>query len=183
GLDVDFRARTEGDLSDDDLPIATGDESPPVIKRRGEVGLAIRDLAHTIPSAENAGQAIDPAGFGDYEQAKRTIDKQLGVSLDDDLIAQLTGNVSGTGALHGGLGVRADLKDPQAFERTLAKVADVLPSFAKGAGFGTVGLSKPEGSKKCYALAQKGGGTVIFGVVDGKLVVANDAKRAGAVAA
>jgi hypothetical protein len=183
GLDVDFRARTEGDLSDDDLPIATGDESPPVIKRRGEVGLGIRDLAHIIHFAENAGQAIDPAGFGDYEQAKRTIDKQLGVSLDDDLIAQLTGNVSATIALDGGFGVRADLKDPQAFEKTLAKVADVLPSFAEGAGFGTVGLSKPKGSQKFYALAQKGGGTVIFGVVDGKLVVANDAKRAGAVAA
>ena len=113
-IDIDFRARTEGDLSDDDLPIATGDEAPPVIKRPGEIGLGIRDLAHIVHFAENAGQAIDPSGFGDYERAKKTIDKQLGVSLDDDLIAQLTGNVSATVALDGGFGVRADLKDPQA---------------------------------------------------------------------
>ena len=182
-LDVDFRARTEGDLSDDDLPIAPGDEAPPVIKRPGEIGLGIRDLAHIVHFAENAGQAIDPSGFGDYERAKKTIDKQLGVSLDDDLIAQLTGNVSATVALDGGFGVRAELTDPKAFEKTLAKVADVLPSFAEGAGFGKVTLSKPRPGRKFYALSKPGGGAVIFGVVDGKLVVANDAKRAAAVAA
>ena len=182
-IDIDFRARTDGDLSDDDLPIASGDQSPPVIKRRGEVGLGIRDLAHIVHFAENAGQAIDPSGFGNYEQAKKTIDKQLGVSLDDDLIAQLTGNVSATVALDGGFGVRAELKDPKAFEKTLAKVADVLPSFAEGAGFGTVGLSKPKAGRHFYALAKKDGSAVIFGVVNGVLVVANDPKRAAAVAA
>jgi Protein of unknown function (DUF3352) len=181
-VDIDFRARTEGDLSDEDLPIASGDEAPPVIERRGEIGLGIRDLAHIVDFAENAGQAIDPSGFGDYEQAKKTIDKQLGVNLDDDLIAQLTGNVSATVAPDGGFGVRADLKDPRAFERTLAKVADVLPSFAEGAGFGTVGLSKPKAGEKFYALAQPDGDAVIFGVVGDVLVVANDAKRAAALA-
>jgi hypothetical protein len=182
-IDIDFRARTEGDLSEEDLPIASGDQAPPVIKRRGEVGLGIRDLAHIVHFAENAGQSIDPSGFGDYERAKKTIDKQLGVSLDNDLIAQLTGDVSATVALDGGFGVRAKLKDPQAFEKTLAKVADVLPSFAEGAGFGTVGLSKPKAGQKFYALAQPDGDAVIFGVVNGVLVVANDAKRAAAVAA
>jgi hypothetical protein len=182
-LDVDFRARTEGDLSDDDLPIAPGDEAPPVIKRPGEIGLGIRDLAHIVHFAENAGQSIDPSGFGDYERAKKTIDKQLGVSLDDDLIAQLSGNVSATVALDGGFGVRAELKDPQQFEKTLAKVADVLPSFAEGAGFGRVKLSKPKGGRRFYALTRAGGGSVTFGVVNGKLVVANDARRAAALAA
>ena len=181
-LDIDFRARTEGDLSDADLPIAPGDEAPPVIKRAGEIGVGIRDLAHIVHFAENAGQSIDPSGFGDYERAKKTIDKQLGVSLDDDLIAQLTGNVSATLALDGGFGVRAELKDPQKFAKTLAKVADVLPSFAEGAGFGTVGLSKPKAGQKFYALAQPDGDAVIFGVTDGVLVVADDAKRAAAVA-
>jgi hypothetical protein len=78
--------------------------------------------------------------------------------------------------------VRAGLKDPQAFEKTLAKVADVLPSFAEGAGFGTVGLSKPKAGERFYALAQPDGDAVVFGVVDDVLVVANDAKRAAALA-
>jgi Protein of unknown function (DUF3352) len=181
-VDVDFRLSTEGDLSDEDLPIAPGDEPPPVIERDGEVGLGVRDLAHIVGFAENAGQAIDPAGFGDYEQAKRTIDRQLGVSLDDDLVGQMTGNVSASVAIDGGFGVRAELEDPQEFRRTLAKVADVLPSFAEGAGFGTVALSKPRAGEDFYALAQPDGDSVVFGVVDEVLVVASDARRAGTLA-
>jgi uncharacterized protein DUF3352 len=181
-IDIDFRLRTEGDLSDEDLPIAPGSEAPPVIKRPGEVGLGIRDLAHIVTFAENAAQAIDPAGFGDYAQAKKTIDKQLGVSLDEDLIGQLTGNVSASVSIDGKFGVRAELKDPQAFERTLAKVADVLPSFVEGAGLGTVGLSKPKGGGDFYALAQADGDSVVFGVVDDVLVVANDPARASRLA-
>ncbi|HMJ95879.1 MAG TPA: DUF3352 domain-containing protein [Thermoleophilaceae bacterium] len=181
-IDVDFRVRTDGGLSDADLPIAPGDEAPGVIKQDGEVGLGIRDLAHIVKFGENAGQAVDPAGFGDYAKAKATIDKQLGVSLDDDLIGQLTGNVSSSISIDGKFGVRAQLKDPRAFERTLAKVADVLPSFAEGAGFGTVGLSKPKGSQKFYALAQPDGDGVVFGVVGDVLVVANDPARAAQLA-
>jgi hypothetical protein len=181
-IDVDFRLRTEGDLSDADLPIAPGDEAPDVIKQEGEVGLGIRDLAHIVKFAESAGQAVDPAGYGDYAKAKATIDRQLGVSLDDDLVGQLTGNLASSISIDGKFGVRAELEDPQAFERTLAKVADVLPSFAEGAGFGTVGLSKPKGSEDFYALAQPDGDAVVFGVVDGELVVANDPNRAGQLA-
>jgi Protein of unknown function (DUF3352) len=181
-VDVDFRLRTEGDLSEEDLPIASGDDAPPVIKREGEVGLGIRDLAHIVRFAENAGQAIDPAGFGDYEQAKKTIDSQLDVSLDDDLVGQMTGNVAASVAIDGGFGVRAELKDPAAFRRTLVKVADVLPSFAEGAGFGTVVLSKPGAGEDFYELAQPDGDSVIFGVVGDVLVVASDARRAGELA-
>jgi hypothetical protein len=182
GIDIEFRVRTEGDLSDADLPIAPGDESPDVIKRSGEIGLGIRDLAHIVRFAENAAQAVDPAGFGDYEQAKKTIDKQLGVSLDTDLIGQLTGDVSSTVSIDGKFGVRAQLKDPEAFKRTLAKVADVLPSFAEGAGLGTVGLSKPKGSRGFYALAQPDGDAVVFGVIEDVLVVANDPAQASKLA-
>ena len=179
-IDVDFRLRTEGDLTDADLPIAPGDEAPDVIKREGEVGLGIRDLAHIVKFAENAGQAVDPAGFGDYAKAKKTIDKQLGVSLDDDLIGQLTGDVSASISIDGKFGVRAELKDPQAFKRTLAKVADVLPSFAEGAGFGTVRLSKPKGSAGLLQHSRNPTAIVIvFGVVDDVLVVANDASARG----
>jgi hypothetical protein len=181
-VDVDFRVSTEGDLAEEDLPIAPGDDAPPVIEREAEVGLGIRDLAHIVGFGENAAQAIDPAGFGDYAQAKKTIDRQLGVSLDDDLVAQLTGDMAASISIDGEFGVRSELKDPQAFERTLAKVADVLPSFAEGAGFGTVGLSKPRAGEDFYALAQADGDSVVFGVVDEVLVVANSPARASQLA-
>ena len=43
-----------------------------------------------IKFAEAAGQSIDPSGFGDYEQAKQTLDSRLEIDIDDDLIGQLT---------------------------------------------------------------------------------------------
>jgi Protein of unknown function (DUF3352) len=178
GLESDFRVRTEGDLTEADLPIAPGDEAPGVISREGELGLGIRDLAHIVRFAEDAGQAIDPGGFGDYAQAKKTIDSQLGVSLDDDLIRQLTGDVSASVALDGGFGVRAELQDPGRFRRTLQKVADVLPSFAEGAGFGRVQLDRPGAGEDFYELASPDGASVFFGVVGEVLVVASDGARA-----
>jgi hypothetical protein len=177
-IDIDFRAHTEGDLADDDLPIAPGEEAPPVIKRPGEVGLGIRDLAHIVRWAEGAAQAIDPSGFGDYERAKQTIDSQLGVNLDRDLIGQLTGNVAASLALGGEYGVRADLRDPEAFKRTLAKLADVLPSFAEGAGLGRVALRKPRAGGDYYELRGARGGRLVFGVSNDVLVVATDRARA-----
>jgi hypothetical protein len=178
-LEVDFRLRTEGDLSDADLPIAPGDESPGVIDREGEVGVGVRDLAHIVRFAENAAQAIDPAGFGDYAQAKRTIDQQLGVSLDDDLVGQLGGDVAASVSPLGGFGVRAELDDPEAFTRTLARVADVLPSFARGAGFGArIELTKPGAGDDFYELSERDGGSVFFGVAGDALVVASDRARA-----
>lgn len=178
GIEVEFRAATEGDLTDEDLPIAAGDDSPGVIRREGEVGLGIRDLAHIVGFAESAGQAIDPAGFGDYAQAKQTIDSQLGVNLDEDLVGQLTGNTSASVALDGSFGVRAELRDAEEFDRTLERVSDVLPSFARGAGLGDVTLTKPRGADDFYTLTGEGGGAVVFGVVDEVLVVASDRARA-----
>ena len=46
GIDVDFRLRTEGDLSDADLPIAPGDEAPDVIKRRAR-SVSASGTSHT----------------------------------------------------------------------------------------------------------------------------------------
>ena len=150
-----------------------------MISRDGEVGLGIRDLAHIVGFAENAGQAIDPAGFGDYAQAKQTIDCQLGVNLDEDLVGQLTGNTSASVALDGGFGVRAELRDAEEFERTLEQVSDVLPSFAEGAGFGEVRLIEAERASDFYTLDRRPvAAPSCFGVVDEALVVASDRARA-----
>ena len=182
-VELQFNLRTDPEgLTDADLPMASGDEAPPVIEREGEIGFGIRDPAQIVRFAEAAGQAIDPAGFGDYAQAKQTLDSRLGVSIDEDLIGQLEGNLSASVALDGDLGVRAELKDAAAFEKTLDKLADALPAFAEGAGAGEVALERPGGGNPFYALAQPDGDAVVFGVVDGVFVLANDPDRAGELA-
>ncbi len=183
-LEVQVRVRTDPEgLSDDDLPIAAGDEAPPILSREGEVGLGIRNPAQIVRFAEAAAQAVNPSGFGDYAQAKQTLDSRLGISIDDDLIGQLTGDLAASIAPDGGFGVRAEVERPAALSRTLAKVADVLPSFAEGAGFGAVTIEKASGGGDLYKLTQADGDDIAFGVVDGVLVVADDAAEAEELAA
>jgi hypothetical protein len=183
-LELQLTVRTDPDgLSDDDLPIAAGDEAPPILSREGEVGLGIRDPAQIVQFAEAAGQAINPSDFDDYAQAKRTLDSSLDISIDDDLIGQLTGDLAASIAPDGGFGVRAEVERPEALARTLAKVADVLPSFAEGAGFGSVTVEKPAAGKGVYTLAQSDGDDIAFGVLGGVLVVTDDPGEAGELAA
>ena len=183
GLEVQFDLRTDSsELTDADFPIAAGDDAPGVLERPGEIGLGVRDPSQIVKFAEAAGQSIDPAGFGQYVQAKKTLDKQLGVSIDHDLIGQLSGELVASASVDGKVGVRAELEDPAAFERTLAKVADVLPSAAKGAGAGSVRLEKPRGKGGFYALAQPDGDEVVFGVANDAFVLAADRARAARLA-
>jgi Protein of unknown function (DUF3352) len=181
-LAFEFNLKTEGDLSDEDLPIAAGDKTPQIVDKQGQINFGIRDPGQIIRFAEAAGQAVDPRGFGQYEAGKRQIEKRLGVSVDDDLIDQLSGNVSVNVAIDGTYGVRAELKDPAAFKRTLAKVADILPSVAEGAGAGITGLSKPKAGQDFYALAQRDGDSIVFGVVDDVFVLSNSPAAAGKLA-
>jgi Protein of unknown function (DUF3352) len=183
-LEVEWRVRTDPEgLAEEDLPIAAGDESPPVLSRDGEIGLGIRDPAQIFRFAEATAQAVDPSGFGDYERAKETLDARLDIDIDEDLIGQLNGDLAASIAPDGGFGVRAEAERPEALERTLAKVADVLPSFAEGAGFGSVTIEKPAAGKGVYTLAQSDGDDIAFGVLGGVLVVTDDPGEAEELAA
>jgi hypothetical protein len=182
GVRVDVNLETAGDLTEQELPIAAGGESPGIIDEKGQINVGLRGLGQVIRFAEAAGQSVNPSGFGQYTQAKQQLDKQLGIDIDADLIGQLSGDVSVNVGVDGSFGVRAELEDPAGFEQTLAKIADVLPDVAKGAGFGTVGLAKPKPGEDLYALAQPDGDSVVFGVVDGVFVLASDAQRAGRLA-
>ena len=183
GVELQFNVRTDPEgLTDEDLPMAAGDESPPVLSRPGEIGLGLREPSQVIEFAEAAFQSVDPSGFGDYEQAKQTLDSRLGISIDDDLIAQLGGDMSASLSLDGEFGVRAEPKNAAEFEKTLAKIADVLPAFAEGAGLGDLQVEKPSGGNPFYTLGGPDGDVAAFGVTDGVFVVASDTERAGEIA-
>lgn len=179
---IDFRVNTEGDLAEEDLPIAAGDEAPPVIGRGAEIGGGLRNPAQVIRFAETVGQAISPEGFAEYQQAKQQIAQGLNVDLDEDVIGQFTGDLSVAVDLSGNFAVRAELENPREFERTLERLVRVIPSFAEGAGLGDVGVSRPRGDEDFYAVAGADGEGIVYGVVDDVFVLANDAERAGDLA-
>jgi Protein of unknown function (DUF3352) len=177
-IDVEFNAVTEGDdLTDEDLPFATGDEAAKVVKRRGEIGVGLRDPSQLVAFFESALQAVDPQSFGDYEQGKRAIEAKLDLDVDKDLIAQLTGNLSVSVTIEGDFAARAEVKDPAAFAKTVDKVAKAIPEL--GSTLGITGVSR---SGDLYEARGSDGSSFVFGMADDSFVVASDAARAHAIA-
>jgi hypothetical protein len=182
-IDIDFNLKTDaGQLTEADLPLASGDQAPQVVKRPGEISIGLRNPAQIEKFAEAAGQATNPSGYGQFQQGKAQIEKGLGVSFNKDLIDQLTGDVAANVTVTGKFGLRAELKDPAAFRATLKKVAPQLPKLAKSLGGQTIGLAKPKAGQDFYALATAKGQTVVFGVVKNHFVVANQPALAGRLA-
>jgi hypothetical protein len=177
GIEIAFDNRTEGDLADEDLPLAPGAEAAPVVRRAGEIGIGLRDPAHLIQYFEKNIAIASPSTIAGYNKEKAKAAKQLGIDIDKDLIGQLTGNSALSISLTGDFAVRADLADPPAAEATLKKVAPQLVKIAKKNGK-SLGLSTPKNGKGFYALAQANGKKVVFGVVGKTFVAATDAARA-----
>ena len=173
-VEVDFNLRTEGgDLSDEDLPLAAGDEAAQVVRIPGEVGFALRDPSQLVAFFESAFQAIEPQSFGDYETGKRAISQRFGIDVDEDLFGQLTGDLSISVAVSGAFGARAEVSDPQAFRRTVDRLADALPQL--GAGLGVTDVAR---RGELYEARLVDGGSFVFGSLGDVFVAGSDAARA-----
>lgn len=169
-------------LTDADLPLAAGSDSPEVLVRGGDVDLALRDPAQLLAFAQATAKAVDSGGFSDFERGKAQVESQLKIDLDEDVIGQLDGDLAVGVGLDGKFGVRAELADPDAMRATLKKLEPVLPDLAAGAAGERVGFSAPKAGEDFYAVATADGDQVVFGVVGDVLVVANDPALAGTVA-
>ena len=134
-VEVEFTLRTDGEeLSDEDLPLASGDEAAQVVRIPGEVGFGLRDPSQVIAFFETAFQTLDPQGFGDYETGKRAIAQRFDIDVDEDLFGELTGDLSVSAAVDGAFGARAEVEDPDAFADTVERVAQALPQLGGGLG-------------------------------------------------
>jgi hypothetical protein len=181
-IDFDVNTDPEG-LEDADVPIAAGASSPQVLDRDGEIGVALRDLAHVLDFARSTAKAVDAGGSADFENSIDQIEGQLEIDVEKDLLSQLEDEVAVSVDLDGKFGARAQLEDPARVKRTLAKLASVLSTFAEGATDERVGFAKPKPGEDFYALATADGEKFVFGVVDDFFVISNDAAIAGSLAA
>lgn len=180
-LTFDFRLSTDGeDLSDDDLPLASGAQSPEVLEGDGKIGAGLRDPLQILTFAENAAQAIDPSGFGDYNTAKETIERQLDVDFEQDVLGQAD-DLAARFALGGTFALRARLDDGPAFKQTLDKLGSTLPDLLEDALGGPVGYSAANRNNDFYALSLPGGESIVYGVFGDAFVLANDSGEAGAL--
>lgn len=169
GLKVDFRLDTSRRaLAAADLPLAAGADAPPVAAG-APVRVGVRDFGHLVAFAERAQALVDKGSARRFEAKKAEIRKATGVDLDRDVVAQLRGDatvtVDGTKRL-----VRAEVRDPAAMARTLARLSPKLARFLTGAGGGARSRPAPGG----FHLVEKDGrGVGAYGLVGGELVAGN----------
>jgi hypothetical protein len=180
---VDVEVKTDPDgLTDADLPIAAGPDSPEVLDRDGEINLALRDPSQLLAFAQATAREIDPKETASFQVAKGTIERELGVDLDEELVGQLDGDLAVSIRLDGTFGARAQLQDPAAFKQTLTKLEGILGDIASGAAGERVGVAKPKAGEDFYAVATSGGGEIVFGVVEDVFVLSNDPDVAASLA-
>jgi hypothetical protein len=174
GFATAFNLKTDaGSLTDKDLPIAGGSQSAPVVRRAGEIGFGVRNPAQLYTFGQTVARITDPAGYAKFVRDKAKASKDLGVNVDRDIFAQLTGNTAFSVALDGKFAVRADLRDPAAMEATLKRA---VPNLKKVAKRETV--TAPKNGKGFYTISSATGKKYVFGVVGKSFVVATDAARA-----
>ena len=171
GLEFKFVNDTE-DVPEAELPLASGPQPAPVIRRGGEIGIGLRDPARTIAFYEKAFQAIPTIGRMVSKQ-KAKLSRELGIDIDRDLVSQLHGNAYASVALDGGFVMRADLRDPAAAAATLKRAAPRVEKVAHGGH-----VTKPKGGAGLYSVTAPGGKSYAFGVVGKSFVFATDAARA-----
>jgi hypothetical protein len=181
---IDIRMNTDSDgLTDADLPMGSGADSPQVLDLDGQINLALRDPAQVLAFAQSTAKDVDRNGFRSFEEGKAELESELDIDLDDDLLSQLDGDLQVSIDPDGGsFAARAELAEPAAFEQTLTTIEDVLPSIAEGAAGEGVDFTKPSAGEDLYSLATSGDERIFFGVVDDVFVIANDADVAGTLA-
>ncbi len=179
-IDVDFRLATDSNgLTDKDLPIASGDASPAVVERAGEIGFGLRDPSQLFAFGESAAQAVDPAQFGSYESAKRTIERQLHIDVQKDLVDQLNGDVAVSDSATGrNTSIKAEVKDPTAFKATLAKVTKALPAIIRNSSGRAPKIQRSGGLYTATTTKRK----IAYGLVGRSFVFSDTAPAARAIA-
>ena len=179
GITLDFRAATDkGTLSDADLPLAPKAGALPLIGKRGEVEVGVREpsrlarlafqIAHAIaPRRMALLKALEPRGIDLERQVPHHL-KDAGVVAWDPVTRAFA--------------ARADLNEPDDVRSALAELTPTLPAVAALFGVKGLGVATPEAGESFYALAKPRGGTAVFGVVGDSLVAASQAGRAAALA-
>jgi hypothetical protein len=178
--EVSFKLGTDGgDLSDEDIPLATGAESPGVLDLPNEIGIGLRDPAQLFTFGESAAQAVDPEQYADYQQTKAAAERRLGIDIDDDLIGQLEGDASISVSTRGDVGVRIELADEAKFSDTLDKLEKELPAFISSTGGSRTRLTR---AGDVTVIRSADGDTLAYKVEDGALVLSNRPSRVEQVA-
>lgn len=207
-LVVDVALNTDPEeLSEDDLPLATGEESPAVVSRDGEIVAANRDQSRTTVFLLRAAQAAFPDSR--FVRAVEDLEQDLGVDFEDEILRQFNGPSASALAFDGeAFAARSEVRDPERLREQLRVLAPRLPELVQGLeGLRSQGLAVllllapdavastqpleevqvelPQGPDDLFhvsGLTGDGPSDVYFGLVGDVFVIGSDEERARAIA-
>jgi hypothetical protein len=207
-LVVDVALNTDaGDLDEDDLPLATGEESPEVVSRDDEIVSANSDQSRTTVFLLRAARAAFPDSR--FVQAVEDLEQELGIDFEDEILRQFDGPSASALEFDGQtFAARSEVRDPDRLREQLRVLAPRLPELVQGLeGLRSQGLALllllapdavastqplddvqielPQGPDDLYhvsGLTGDGPSDVYFGLVGDVFVIASDEGRARAIA-
>lgn len=140
--EIDAHARLSTDsygLSEDDLPLATGDDPPEAGDLDGRISAANRDQSRTTVFLATLARKAYPNSTFVREVEK--LEADLGISFEDEVLAQFNGPSASIATPDGDFAAVSDVADPDAMRALLPKLAPRLPSILRGLrGLGNTGL-------------------------------------------
>jgi hypothetical protein len=207
-LVVDVALNTDGgDLDEDDLPFATGDETPEVVSRDDEIVSANIDQSRTTVFLLRAAEAAFPDSR--FVQAVEDVEQDLGIDFEEEILKQFDGP-SATALEFDGqtFAARSEVSDPDALREQLRALAPHLPELVQGLeGLRSQGLAfllllapdavastqpledvqveLPAGPDDLYhvaGLTGDGPSDVYFGLIDDVFVIGSSEEGARAIA-
>jgi hypothetical protein len=207
-LVVDVALNTDaGDLDEDDLPLATGEESPEVVSRDDVIVSANRDQSRTTVFLLRAARAAFPDSR--FVQAVEDLEQELGIDFEDEILKQFNGPSASALEFDGQtFAARSEVRDPERLREQLRVLAPRLPELVQGLeGLRSQGLAfllllapdavastqplddvqvePPDGPNDLYhvsGLTGDGPSDVYFGLVGDVFVIASEEERARAIA-
>lgn len=207
-LVMDVALNTDGgDLNEDDLPFATGEESPEVVSRMDEIVSANIDQSRTTVFLLRAAQTAFPNSR--FVQAVEDIEQDLGIDFEEEILKQFDGPSASALEFDGQtFAARSEVRDPDRLRQQLRLLAPRLPELVQGLeGLRTQGLALllllapdavastqplegvqvelPAGPDDLYhvsGLTGDGPSDVYFGLIDDVFVIGSEEERARAIA-
>jgi hypothetical protein len=139
-IDVRARVRTNpGDLGEEDLPLATGDESPEVGDVDGAIASGNRDQSRTTVFLAGLARAAYPDSA--FVREVERLESDLGISFEDEVLKQFNGPSASIAWPDGSFAAISDVADPERMRALLPRLAPRLPALLRGLqGLGDTGL-------------------------------------------
>jgi hypothetical protein len=126
-------------LTDDDLPLAAGDDAPPAGDLDGAVNSANRDQSRTTVFLAGLARAAYPDS--DFVREVERLEADTGIRFEDEVLRQFNGPSASAAWPDGSFGAVSEIADPDAMRALLPELAPRLPAILRGLrGLGDSGL-------------------------------------------